>query len=290
MTEQPSRRRRGFAFSSDEEKNRILSNPYIPIQVMPLMTTTGNEVSRRAVIIDPDSEHLEAGIVSSEYHLVPNEYVRDTVEQIIATSELKATLQSDNTIWDGKHFRLRYVFDDVEAEVRSQHPMDFIRLSLDAWNSYDGSAKFGIAFNVFRLVCLNGMITSSMLGGFSFKHVENGEVQKQIDRAVQRIIALANNNAIFAVAERFSKFAALPMEMERGVPMLQRLGFGDLQLVTAIESVIGDIAETEEKKATRPTAWDWYNGATRALTMSNTFSTEKKGREVTDAFFEVIGA
>lgn len=278
-------------FSSVDEKKRILSDPYTPIEVLPLSTSAGIEVSRRAVILDPHNEHIEAGIVSSEYHLVPNTFVRDTIESILQSSQLTATLQDQSTIWDGRHFRLKYVFDDVEAEVRSQHPHDFIKLSLDGWNSYDGSAKFGVSFNVFRLICLNGMIMSHRLGGFAFKHEDNNgySMSNQVDRAVQRLMSLANSNALFTVAENFTRMSDMSMSLPAGLAMLDNLGFGDLAMVDAVRSVADDTRQSGTNDLT-PSVWDWYNGATRALTNTNSFSTEKKGKEVSKAFLELVSA
>jgi hypothetical protein len=167
-------------------------DPFTPIQKVPLYTQGGLQSSMYSIVLDPDGESKEVGTVSSEYNLVPNDQVVNIAEELI--DMLPGGVFDPIDYFNGKVFRRRYVLEadefgfDVNPSVG-----DVVKMTLDVLNSYDGSTKFGLAFNMFRLACSNGMIVSQRLGGFRFKHnrQDNDALMKEIDRARSKMMNVA---------------------------------------------------------------------------------------------------
>ena len=142
-----------------------ITDPFTPIAKHPLLTPQGLQSSRYAIVLDPSGEAQEAGIVTEDYNLVENREVVETAERVIHAGSLEAT--PDKVLFDGRRFRQRWVLPQHTFAVQVG---DVVALTLDATNSYDGSTRFGLAFNLQRLVCSNGMIVDQLLGGFRFRH------------------------------------------------------------------------------------------------------------------------
>ena len=246
-----------------------VSDPFLPIQRVPLFTPAGVQSSKWAVVLDPQGAHEEVGIVSDEYNLVENARVVETAERILAEGALEAT--RGKTLFDGRRFRQRWVLGQHTFEAQ---PGDIVALTLDAWNSYDGSARFGVAFNMQRLVCSNGMVVDQLLGGFRFRHNHaHGEVfDGEVEQAVERLQQLSHN--IHLLAPKFQTMT----RQKLSIAGIQRV-FSDLEVPRPLVSDV--FMELEGSRA-----WDLYNAFTHVLTRQESFGAEHTNRRVTQYFLD----
>ncbi len=51
----------------------LMPDPYAPVELQALRRTNGNSSSRLAVVLEPEGEAKEVGIVSQDYRLVKTE-------------------------------------------------------------------------------------------------------------------------------------------------------------------------------------------------------------------------
>jgi hypothetical protein len=246
-----------------------VTDPFAPIQRVPLFTPAGVQSSRYAIVLDPQGAHEEAGIVSDDYNLVENARVVETAERVIQAGKLEAVV--GKVLFDGRRFRQRWILREESFQVQ---PGDTVSLTLDAWNSYDGSARFGIAFNMQRLVCSNGMVVDQLLGGFRFKHNQShGEVfDAEVEQAVERLKQLAQHVELLA-----PKFQAMTRQ-RLNVAGMQRV-FSDLDVP---RSLLADVFMALEGHST----WDVYNAFTQVLTQQESFGSEGLNRRVTQYFLD----
>jgi len=122
------------------------------------------------------------GIVSADYKLVPNSAVAEVANDVLQKTGFD--YEDQQILFDGKHFRQRFILHQVEGEVQVG---DVVKVVVDSINSYDGSTKFGLEFNALRLACSNGMMVSFMLGGFRFKHWGDRSFDDELKNAALQI-------------------------------------------------------------------------------------------------------
>jgi hypothetical protein len=245
------------------------SDPFAPIARVPLYTPSGVQSSRYAIVLDPHGEHEEVGIVSEDYNLVENRKVVEAAERVIDEARLDA--QQGKHLFDGRRFRQRWVLQKATFDVA---PGDVVALTLDAWNSYDGSARFGLAFNLQRLVCSNGMVVDQLLGGFRFKHnsTHGSDFDREVEDAVGRLQQLARS--VHRLAPQFQQMTQKRLSI-KGIQQ----SFADLDISRPL---VADIFLGLEGT----TVWQVYNGYTDVLTKMNTFASEGLNRRVTSYFLE----
>jgi hypothetical protein len=249
------------------KRSITVSEPFADIKRVPLFTPAGIQSSRYAIVLDPDGAHEEAGIVSKDYNLVENREVVAAAERILEEAHLEA--EEGSLLFDGKRFRQRFVLSKATFDVS---PGDTVALTLDVQNSYDGSTRFGIAFNLQRLVCSNGMVVDQMLGGFRFKHNmgHGSEFDLEVKQAVSRLSALSHN--IHQIAPQFQEMTKRRLSL-KGIQQT----FRDLSLP---KGVLADVVmELEGQRVL-----DVYNAYTHVLTRSQTFGSEQLNRCVTKYF------
>jgi hypothetical protein len=250
-----------------------VKDPFAEIKRVPLFTPSGHQSSRYAIVVDPQGEHEEAGIVSEDYNLVENRTVVDAAERILAEAQQNADVGSQ--IFDGKRFRQRYVLQKSTFDVA---PGDVVALTLDVQNSYDGSTRFGIAFNLQRLVCSNGMVVDQLLGGFRFKHnvTHGSDFDLEVEQAVDRLKQISRN--VHQIAPQFQAMT----QRRLSIKGIQKT-FRDLTLP---KGLISDVfLELEGMRI-----WDVYNAFTHVLTKNNTFASEQVNRRVTNYLLEKGGS
>ncbi|MDP2361749.1 MAG: DUF932 domain-containing protein [bacterium] len=246
-----------------------VTDPFTPIAKHPLLTPQGLQSSRYAIVLDPTGEAQEAGIVTEDYNLVENREVVETAERVIQAGSLQAI--PDKVLFDGRRFRQRWILPQQSFDVQ---PEDIVALTLDATNSYDGSTRFGLSFNLQRLICSNGMVVDQLLGGFRFKHNHShGDIfDEEVEQAVERLMALATNVHLLA-----PKFQAMTRQ-KLSIQGIQRV-FHELETPRPL---VADVFQELEGNR----AWDLYNAFTHVLTRQETFGAEHTNRRVTQYFLD----
>ena len=86
-------------------------SPFTPVVLQPLLTPDGYQSSRYSVLLDPENNRFEAGIVSGDYQLIPNRDVVDVAENILQQSRLNFSDQQ--TIFNGRRFRKRFLVEQL---------------------------------------------------------------------------------------------------------------------------------------------------------------------------------
>lgn len=155
-------------------------DPFASVELVPL-EVAGREVPQMAVMMDDgEGERHFVASHSTGYRLVANELVSQIVEDVIDHCGFQAS--HINTAWNGKRFLERFQVQEISLRTDG----DSLTLGIDAINSYDGSAQFGVRFFMWRKVCENGLYAWDQLGGFLFHHLTGGN-NIDLEDAVQRM-------------------------------------------------------------------------------------------------------
>jgi len=219
------------------------------------------------VILDPDNLAMEVGTVSADYKLVENEDVEQAASNVLKKTGMRSEVSS--LYFDGKHFRKRWILPDLSIEPRVG---DFVQVAVDAHNSYDGSSTFGLAFNLQRLVCGNGMVVDFQLGGYRFRHYGSESFEQELEMAGQRILELTGK--LDTILPRLRSLTDTPLSREETQTV-----FSDLSLPKATQAEV-------YQKLDEDTWWGLYNAFTDVLSRNNTYHCDQLNRRVSRYFLE----
>jgi hypothetical protein len=242
-------------------------SPYLPVVKTPLFTQDGSQSTRMSVILDPEQLAMEVGTVSADYKLVPNQDVEQVAADVLERAGLSSELSS--IYFDGKHFRKRWILPDLSIEPRLG---DFVQVAIDAHNSYDGSSTFGLAFNLQRLVCGNGMVVDFQLGGYRFRHYGSDSFERELDAAVSKIMELAGKMEL--IVPRLRSLTETPLSR------------ADTQMVFSELSVPKILQAEVYQKIEEDNWWGLYNAFTDVLSHNNTYRSDLQNRQVSRYFLE----
>ena len=130
---------------------------------------------------------------SADYTLVSNKQVHDMANQVIVDSGMTfdpvpswGEGHSANLFWNGRRFSEKWFCKDTAVAVPGGSSM---MLGMEVTNSYDGSAKVGLAFFAMHVACSNQFYSHNMMGQpFEFPHVNRGgTLEEDIGVAMQQI-------------------------------------------------------------------------------------------------------
>jgi hypothetical protein len=163
-------------------------HPFAEIEVTPLFSRDGMKSQGQSVrIADEDSAGgwKELGVVSTNYLLIHNSQVKNTVDDIAYRSPFQDWTQR-KMFFDGKRFIYSITTDSIAAEVA---PGDLVRFGLIAYNSYDGSRAVSVGAYAEHLVCSNGMTSEMYFARFTFRHhLGNLNWEEQTGRAFSLLL------------------------------------------------------------------------------------------------------
>jgi hypothetical protein len=220
-----------------------------------------------SVILDPDQLAMEVGTVSSDYKLVPNQNVEQAAVDVLERTGLPSELSS--LYFDGKHFRKRWILPDLSIEPRLG---DFVQVAIDAHNSYDGSSTFGLAFNLQRLVCGNGMVVDFQLGGYRFRHYGSDSFERELEAAGAKILNLATR--LESIVPRLRDLTDTPLTRAETQTV-----FSDLSIPKSTQAEVYQKIEEDNW-------WGLYNAFTDVLSRKNTYHSQLQNRQVSRYFLE----
>ena len=241
--------------------------PYLPVVKTPLFTQDGSQSNRMSVILDPEQLAMEVGTVSNDYKLVPNQDVEQAAVDVLERTELPSELSS--LYFDGKHFRKRWILPELSIEPRVG---DFVQVAIDAHNSYDGSSTFGLAFNLQRLVCGNGMVVDFQLGGYRFRHYGSDSFEDELEAAGAKIMNLASR--LECIVPRLRDLTDTPLTRAETQTV-----FRDLSIPKTTQAKVYQKIEEDNW-------WGLYNAFTDVLTRKNTYHSQLQNRQVSRYFLE----
>jgi len=250
------------------KRNMDLSQfPYLPVYMTPLYTQAGVPSNRVSVILDPDNLAMEVGTVSADYRLVENKDVERVAADVLEKTGMHSELSS--LYFDGKHFRKRWILPDLSIEPRVG---DFVQVAIDAHNSYDGSSTFGLAFNLQRLVCGNGMVVDFQLGGYRFRHYGSESFEQELEAAGSRIMELAGR--LETIVPRLRSLTDTPLSRAETQTV-----FRDLSIPKTTQAEVYQKIEEDNW-------WGLYNAFTDVFSRNNTYRSDLQNRQVSRYFLE----
>ena len=160
-------------------------NPYQEIRKVPL-DYSGIQSSAYAVQrYDEDKGWKEAGVVGANYMLLPNQEVKDIADDIVDSASID--FEVDKEFFNGKNYMLSYRAKE-SLDTTVDRNIGDLNLGIQFWNSYDGSRSFGFSLMLYRLVCLNGMMSKQYLQNYRFRHAPGSEDwNKQLESMVHML-------------------------------------------------------------------------------------------------------
>jgi hypothetical protein len=176
------------------------SNPFADVEVQPIHVAGEQVPSRVAVRVrDDNGAYAVASIMGKDYNLVPNQRVRDTVDNILSrTHATYGGFENLKTYFDGKRYADYFVSKNPIAEVSGGSGRQDLKLGVLAWNAYDGSRKIGFEIFALNPFCLNQYHERNRLGYFALRHdhedanqFDVGDGIEQVERGVQNLIDFA---------------------------------------------------------------------------------------------------
>lgn len=216
---------------------------------------------------------------SADYSLVTNKQVHDMAAKVIDDSGLTfepvptfGEGHSTNLYWNGRRFGEKWFCRDTAVAIPGGSSM---MLGMEVTNSYDGSAKVGLAFFAMHLACSNQFYSQNMLGHpFEFPHVNHGgHLDEDINEAMFQIQEKAKNFGKIAPnikklqgahVESFDDFLALRRELTTTTGVEIR----DKQLLDELSGngVTKELGMKEVKYSDPSSLWDISNAYTAVTT------------------------
>ena len=216
---------------------------------------------------------------SADYSLVSNKQVHDMAAKVIDESGLTfepvptwGEGHSQNLYWNGRRFSEKWFCKDTAVAVPGGSSM---MLGMEVTNSYDGSAKVGLAFFAMHVACSNQFYSNNMLGcPFEFQHVNHGgHLDQDIGDAMFQIQEKAKNFSKIAPnikklqgahVESFEDFLALRRELSTTTGVEVR----DRQLLDELsgDGITAELKMKDVKYNDPSSLWDISNAYTAVTT------------------------
>jgi len=140
-------------------------NPFFNVELENVKTASGRPLPRVRAVVNQETKE-PVSIVSDRYRLVPYRAAMDLAEQY---AESFGTFSQKVSL--GRHggsMVASFDFRDRSAEVAKD---DFVGFRLLFENSYNASKSVRLWLGALRLICLNGMVSSTGLFDTRLKHV-----------------------------------------------------------------------------------------------------------------------
>ena len=171
-------------------------NPYQEIRKVPLDFNGIQSAAYAVQRLDEEKGWKEAGVVGQNYMLLPNEEVKDIADDIVDSAAID--FEVDKEFFNGKNYMLSYKAKDcLDDGTIPEACIGDLKLGIQFWNSYDGSRSFGFSLMLYRLVCLNGMMSKVFLNNHRFRHAPGSDDwNKQLESMVHAINFSQEGNCI----------------------------------------------------------------------------------------------
>ena len=141
---------------------------WFPVELQDCFTATGEKVPGYKAVVNTESRQV-LHVGTSSYALVPNQDTTEKTNAAIAASRLDTTgmLYARDMSHEGRRSFQRWVLPAMSEEINGT----MVALSINAWNSYDGSRAFVLRGGNLSAVCANFAVVGKE---FSRRHV--GEI------------------------------------------------------------------------------------------------------------------
>ncbi len=252
----------------------IAYDPWAPVKITDVYAhdDAGQSVAiaqRRAVSVYDEEGTLHtpsSNIVGSAYPLIENTRVRDIALDVMDRADLQ--YEESGMLFNGSRFR-----QDFNIMNSSITPVDDDELGLrcTVLNSYDGSTRFAVLFNAWRLICSNGMEINHLLGGFRFKHAGGIELDDEIKRATEELHLRSYN--MKTLSNKVVELNSTQLTPHQVSSTMNRLQISDTLAGEAMMNLEGD------------TMWSLYNAFTFVLSRRHNFTGFATNKKISEYFF-----
>ena len=259
-------------------------HPYGEIRKVPLdfegIKSSAFAVQRQTEDKKGMTKWTEAGVVGSNYLLVPNADVRDLAQQIATESELEWEFTKE--FFDGRRFGY---FMQCKSDTSEVTEGDDVALGMGFWNSYDGSTSLQFRTFLVRLLCTNGMITKDYMNLMKFKHDKTSEdYEEQIIKAAKVVDNCGPD--IETVVKKMRKMVETPVDLNE-LAVIRNSHLNDIP-VTLWGKISSNFLSKESSRILDGEAkvWDFYNSCTNVLWHEEkpTMASFEHNQRITDTF------
>ena len=222
----------------------------------------------------------EAGVVGSNYLLVPNADVRDLAQQIATESNMEWEFSRE--FFDGRRFGY---FMQCKSDKVAVTEGDDIALGMGFWNSYDGSTSLQFRTFLVRLLCTNGMITKDYMNLMKFKHDKTSkDYEEQIIKAAKVVDNCGPD--IETVVKKMRKMVETPCDLNT-LAGIRNTELSDIPVTLwgkISSNFLSENAEAIHDNEAR--VWDFYNSCTNVLWHDEkpTMASFEHNQRITDTF------
>ena len=145
---------------------------FFPVSSTPVMDDNGQPTGyQRIKRTDTD---VTLAIPKLSYTLTPYEKRVDTIRSIVKNSglDLDGMTETIKTSHEGKKLFVGINLP-AEKEVVAYHPNgdDSVNLSINLWDSYDGSCSFMVKAGVYRYKCSNHLLVGETVSSMTKRHI-----------------------------------------------------------------------------------------------------------------------
>lgn len=170
-------------------------------------------LSKQCIMVKDDKGVFqEAGWVSPDYNLIPNERAHGILDDICTRSKF-GFHQMRPDFFDGKRYVAYRMSDEPLFEIKNGLSRTG-KVGIACLNSYDGSTALRIQMFVAFLECLNQNHYGNRFGNFSIKHIINGDGEGDVNfgDALEQIQLGANR--LMNAAPLFQRLTSVDLDMD----------------------------------------------------------------------------
>lgn len=243
-----------------EAQDLIFPVKKVPIEELGITEHTASSGITHAVVIR-DSRIVN--FCSEDYFLRTNQEILNSISSFLEENNLDFTVIGSN--FRNVRFKLEFILDHTKFNLGSREIQDPVALSIKILNSYDGSQRYQGSVSVLRLVCKNGLTSSTDLAKLMLSHTPQLADNLDIEKLLASVQESAENmdditDSYFDLMDR--KVYNIQDRIEY---VVDELSLPKALTVDAVERADVEMASFGFK----PTDWIVYNSLNYALNHSN---------------------
>ena len=135
------------------------------------------------VILRPDTGEVIA-VVRNTYRLILNEELIALFYEELRDRRIQAFIDESHSFVNNRHMRLQITFPGINFQDGDSE----VDLVMFVSNSYDGSESVRFVPGAIRYICVNGMVLTESLTGFSFRHQNGVNIERKVSQAISTVI------------------------------------------------------------------------------------------------------
>lgn len=246
-------------------------NPFFSIKVEDVKTVESGTLVPRIAIINAETDKV-VSVMSKKYQIIQNRTLVQDFEDQLKNDNVKFVRTGAGCNVTGSNFWANYHFPEIKTNVGEYETNfgkvnDDITLTLDLWNSYNGSQGVGFLVGGLRKVCMNGLWRKEVLYRFNEIHMGDKEfietLYLQFDSAKQ--VFLTN------MAKSWEELVNTDFNREAAANIAKAMLLGKYY-----QKIFDHLLKQAEVEKKLNTMWDFYN----IVTWMTTHVMENRNRQL----------